>query len=51
MKRRYIKRIFKVLAVVDDMWTLEQVYRFAVNMVRGTKYELQEDNNRTAGQD
>lgn len=45
MKRTYLKKIFKILAAVDSVWILEQVYRFAVNMTRGTEYELQESDN------
>lgn len=39
MKRAYLKKIFKILAAVDNMFILEQVYRCAVNMVKGTEYE------------
>lgn len=39
MKRAYLKKIFKILAAVHDTWILEQVYRCAVNMTRGTEYE------------
>lgn len=42
MKRTYLKKIFKILAAVDSVWVLEQVYRFAVNMTRGTEYEAKE---------
>lgn len=45
MKRAYLKKIFKILAAVDSVWILEQVYRCAVNMVKGTEYELQEADN------
>ena len=45
MKRAYLKKIFKILAVVDNMFILEQVYRCAMNMVKGTEYELQEADN------
>lgn len=34
MKRAYLKKIFKILAAVHDIWVLEQVYRFAVNITR-----------------
>lgn len=34
MKRDYIKKIFKILALVDDTWILNEVYQFAVNMTR-----------------
>lgn len=40
MKKTYLKKIFKILAAVDSVWILEQVYRCAVNMTRGTEYEL-----------
>lgn len=32
MKRRCIKKIFKLLAEVDDIWVLNQVYKFALGM-------------------
>ncbi len=32
MKRRYIKKIFKLLAEINDIWVLEQVYKFALGM-------------------
>lgn len=35
MKRAYLKKIFKILAAVDSVWILEQVYRFTVNTTRG----------------
>lgn len=40
MKRAYLKKIFKILAAVDNAFILEQVYRCAVNMVKGTEYEV-----------
>lgn len=30
MKRRYIKKIFKLLAEVDDIWVLNQVYKIVL---------------------
>lgn len=33
MRKEYIKKIFKVLSSAN-LWTLEQVYRFAVNMTK-----------------
>lgn len=41
MKKAYLKKIFKILAAVDNMFILEQVYRCAVNMVKGTEYEVE----------
>lgn len=32
MKRRYIKKIFKLLAEVDDIWVLNQVYKIVLAM-------------------
>lgn len=34
MKRKYLKKIFKVLSTVSDPWILEQVYRCAVNITK-----------------
>lgn len=34
MKREYLKKIFKILSMVNDMWVLEQIYRCAVNITR-----------------
>ncbi len=39
MKRTYLKKIFKILSEVDSVWILEQVYRCAVNITKGTEYE------------
>lgn len=32
MKREYLKKIFKILSQVNDIWILEQMYRFAVHI-------------------
>ena len=37
MKKRYIKKIFKVLARINDVWVLDQIYQFAVNMTATEK--------------
>lgn len=34
MKKRYLKKIFKILSTVQDVWILEQVYRCAVNIAK-----------------
>lgn len=34
MKKRYIKKIFKML-LSADLWTLEQTYRMLVNVTNG----------------
>lgn len=34
MKNRYLKKIFKILSSVQDIWILEQVYRCAVNIIK-----------------
>lgn len=34
MKREYLKKIFKILSQVNDVWILEQVYKFAVNITK-----------------
>jgi hypothetical protein len=34
MKREYLKKIFKILSGINDMWVLEQVYRCAVNITK-----------------
>ncbi len=34
MKNRYLKKIFKILSSVQDIWILEQVYRCAVNITK-----------------
>lgn len=40
MKRsEYLRKILKVIANIDSVWVLEQIYRFAVNMTRETEYE------------
>lgn len=34
MKKRYLKKIFKILSSVQEIWILEQVYRCAVNITK-----------------
>ncbi len=34
MKREYLKKIFKILSQVDDVWILEQIYKFSVEMTK-----------------
>ncbi len=34
MKREYLKKIFKVLSQVNDVWILEQIYKFSVGMTK-----------------
>lgn len=34
MKREYLKKIFKILSQVDDVWILEQIYKFSVGMTK-----------------
>ncbi len=34
MKKRYLKKIFRILSSVQDIWILEQVYRCAVNITK-----------------
>ena len=34
MKQEYLKKIFKILSAVNDVWILEQIFKFAVNMTR-----------------
>lgn len=34
MKKEYLKKIFKILSMVNDTWVLEQVYRCAVNITK-----------------
>lgn len=34
MRRTYLKKIFKILAAVDSVWILEQIYRCAVNITK-----------------
>lgn len=33
-KAEYLRKILKVIADIDSVWVLEQIYRFAVNMTR-----------------
>lgn len=33
MRNSYLKKIFKILSSAD-MWTLNQIYQFAVNMTK-----------------
>lgn len=33
-KSEYLRKILKVIADIDSVWVLEQIYRFAVNMTR-----------------
>lgn len=37
MKKKYLKKIFKVLVAVDNIWISEQVYRCAVNIAEDKK--------------
>lgn len=32
-KKEYLKRIFRVLAGVNDVWVLKQIYRCVIHMV------------------
>ncbi len=34
MRKKYLKKIFKVLSSVNNEWILDQIYRFAVNMTK-----------------
>lgn len=34
MKKRYLKKILKILSSVQNVWILEQVYRCAVNITK-----------------
>lgn len=34
MKRKYLKKIFKILSVVNDIWILEVIYNFSVGMTK-----------------
>lgn len=34
MKRAYLKKIFKILSAVDDVWILETIHKFAIGMTR-----------------
>ena len=33
------ERIAESIANIDNLWILGQIYKFIVNMTRGTKYE------------
>lgn len=33
MRKHYLKKIFKILSKAD-LWTLDQIYQFAVNMTK-----------------
>lgn len=35
MKKDYLKKIFKILLNVQDVWILEQIYRCAINITKG----------------
>ena len=37
MNKEYLKKIFKILSSVQDIWILEQVYRCVVNITREDK--------------
>ena len=34
MKHKYLKKIFKILSAVNDVWILETVYKFSVGMTK-----------------
>lgn len=34
VKREYLKKIFKVLSQVNDVWILEQIFKFSVGMTK-----------------
>lgn len=40
-KAEYLRKILKVIADIDSVWVLEQIYWFAVNMGKGTEYEAE----------
>lgn len=33
-KKKYLEEIFKILSGVDDLWILNVIYRFTVNMTK-----------------
>ncbi len=37
MRKEYVKKIFKILVSVDNVWILEQIYRCAVNITKDEK--------------
>ncbi len=37
MRKKYLKKIFKILSSVNSVWVLDQIYQFAVNMTREEK--------------
>ncbi len=37
LNKEYLKKIFKILSSVQDIWILEQVYRCVVNITREDK--------------
>lgn len=41
-KEQYIAEMNKIMQRIDWLWLLDQFYRFALNMIRGTKYEAEE---------
>ena len=41
-KEQYIAKINEIMQRVDWLWLLDQLYRFALNMVKGTEYEIEE---------
>lgn len=34
MKREYLKKIFKILSQENDVWILEQIYKFSVGKTK-----------------
>lgn len=34
MKRAYLKKIFKIISAVEDVWILEQIYKFSTSMTK-----------------
>ncbi len=34
MRRRYFKKIFKILSATDNPWILNEIYRFVVNITK-----------------
>lgn len=41
-KKQYIDKMAEIMQRIDELWLLDQFYRFALNMTRGTKYEKEE---------
>lgn len=41
-KEQYIAKMNEIMEKIDWLWLLDQFYRFALNVTRGTKYETEE---------